>query len=84
MGVTSTKQSLIVKQAPPLLLVHLQAIYKTLENTEDPQEACLCGMALFCTCGRARWDDAQHSQYVTWNTDDNKCHYYHKTCHALA
>ena len=36
MGVASTKQPLIVKQAPLLLLVHLQAIYKTLENTEDP------------------------------------------------
>ena len=49
MGVASTKQPLIVKQAPPLLLVHLQAIHKTLENTEDPWEACFCGMVLFCT-----------------------------------
>ena len=91
MGVASTKQPLIVKQAPPLLLVHLQAIHKTLESTEDPWEACFCGMILFCTYGRARWGDAQHSQFVTWDTDANNVIRYvecataiHKTCRALS
>ena len=48
-------------------------------------------MALFCTCGRARWGDAQHSQYATWDTDDNNVIRYvecataiHKTCRALS
>ena len=91
MGVASTKQPLIVKHAPPLLLVHLQAIHKTLESTEDPWEACFCGMVLFCTYGRARWGDAQHSQFVTWDTDSNNIIRYvecataiHKTCRALS
>eukprot|EP00435_Cladocopium_sp_Y103_P004232 s386_g1.t1 len=90
MGVATPKQMDIVKQAPPLKVEHLRALHTVLETDEDPWNACFVGMVLFCVYGRARWSDAQHSQLVEWDYDDQGQLCYvecatavHKTCRAL-
>ena len=91
MGVATSTEVSIVKQAPPLMLMHLNAIHSLLDNSDDPWEVCFCGMVLFCVYGRARWSDAQHSQFLTWDRDATGVIRYvecatavHKTCRALS
>ncbi len=87
MGVATSTEASIVKQAPPLMLVHLRAVHSLLDSNDDPWEVCFCGMVLFCVYGRARWSDAQHSQFLTWDRDVTGVIRYvecatavHKTC----
>ena len=90
MGAASSKEMETVKQAPPLMVVHLGCIHAVIESDVDPWNVAFCGMVLFCVYGRARWSDAQHSQFLEWDCDDagNICFVecstaVHKTCRAL-
>ena len=90
MGAASSKTVETVKQAPPLTVEHLKCIHAVLETDPDPWNVVFCGMVLFCVYGRARWSDAQHSQFVEWDCDSggNICFVecstaVHKTCRAL-
>ena len=90
MGVATPKQVEVTKQAPPLLVEHLRMLHTIIETDEDPWNVCFVGMVLFCIYGRARWSDAQHSQFIEWDFDDqgNLCYVQcstaiHKTCRAL-
>ena len=90
MGAASSKTVETVKQAPPLKVEHLRCILMTLEQDPDPWNVAFCGMVLFCVYGRARWSDAQHSQFVEWDQDSGGNYCYvecstavHKTCRAL-
>ena len=91
MGVATSTEVSVVKQAPLMMLVHLKAVHSLLDSSDDPWEVCFCGRVLFCVYGRARWSDAQHSQFLTWNRDDTGVIHYvecatavHKTCRALS
>ena len=70
MGAASSKEMETVKQAPPLMVVHLGCIHAVIESDVDPWNVAFCGMVLFCVYGRARWSDAQHSQFLEWDCDD--------------
>eukprot|EP00435_Cladocopium_sp_Y103_P031447 s3503_g8.t1 len=57
---------------------------------QTPWNVAFCGMVLFCVYGRARWSDAQHSQFIEWDADSdgNLCFVecstaVHKTCRSL-
>ena len=59
-GVAMRPLDQVLKQAPPLQVVHIRAIHEVLASDEEPWNRCLAGMVLFCIYGRARWSDAQH------------------------
>ena len=90
MGAASSKEIETVRQAPPLTVEHLGCIHAVIESDEDAWNTAFCGMVLFCVYGRARWSDAQHSQFLEWDCDSagNICFVecstaVHKTCRAL-
>ena len=69
MGVAAPKQLEITKQAPPMRVEHLLALHHVIDHDDDDWNRVFAGMVLFCIYGRARWSDAQHSQYIEWDTD---------------
>ena len=90
MGAASSKEATTIKQAPPLTVEHLRLVHSAIQSDSDPWNVAFCGMVLFCVYGRARWSDAQHSQFLEWDmdTDGNICFVecstaVHKTCRAL-
>ena len=90
MGAASSREVETVKQAPPLTVEHLRCVHNAIETDTDSWNVVFCGMVLFCVYGRARWSDAQHSQFLEWDTDSSGTICYvecstavHKTCRAL-
>lgn len=90
LGVASHNVAHVVKQAPAMTVEHVKILHHVIETDDDPWNRALCGMALFCIYGRARWSDAQHSQNIQWDTDSEgricfvECSTaVHKTCRAL-
>ena len=90
MGVATPKTPDITKQAPPLQVDHLLVLHNIIETDDDAWNVAFVGMVLFCTYGRARWSDAQHSRFVEWDMDSSGQICYvecatavHKTCRAL-
>eukprot|EP00435_Cladocopium_sp_Y103_P007613 s5414_g2.t1 len=90
MGAASSSTVETVKQAPPLTVEHLRCVHSVIESDTDPWNVAFCGMVLFCVYGRARWSDAQHSQFIEWDADStgNLCFVecstaVHKTCRSL-
>eukprot|EP00435_Cladocopium_sp_Y103_P000018 s3918_g1.t1 len=90
MGAASSSRVETVKQAPPLTVEHLRCVHAVIKSDPDPWNVVFCGMVLFCVYGRARWSDAQHSQFIEWDVDStgNLCFVecstaVHKTCRSL-
>eukprot|EP00435_Cladocopium_sp_Y103_P053592 s2122_g17.t1 len=72
------------------MLEHLKCLHAVMAEDSDPWGVAFCGMVLFCVCARARWSDAQHSQFIEWDVDSAGIICYaefstavHKTCRAL-
>ena len=89
-GVASCNGPSIVKQAPAMTVEHVAILHHVIETDEDPWNRALCGMALFCIYSRARWSDAQHSQFIHWDVNSDGHIAYvecstavHKTCKSL-
>ena len=71
MGVATPKELDITKQASPLRVDHLMVLHNIIETDDDAWNVAFLGMVLFCTYGRARWSDAQHSKFVEWDMDSS-------------
>lgn len=59
-----------LKQAPPLSVEHLKALHQAVVQDSEVWNKVIAGMLLFCCCARARWNDAQHSESLIADYDN--------------
>ena len=90
MGAASSRESIVVKQASPLKVSHVCCFHKSLMEDPDIWNRVFCGMVLFCAYSRSRWSDAQHSESLIADRDENGELFYleasvgiHKTARAI-
>ena len=61
------------RQADPFTVKQLQVFHTVLRESEEIWNRVMAGMILFCVYARARWSDAQHTEMLVEDKDDEQC-----------
>ena len=69
-GAAFSKNLSCPRQADPFTVKQLQAFHKVLRESEEVWNRVMAGMILFCVYARARWSDAQHTESLFEDRDD--------------
>ena len=68
-GTTASDVHRVIKQSTPLTVDQLKLLHQVLSSDEEPWNRAFAGMCLFCIYARSRWNDAQHSQQLLEDRD---------------
>ena len=71
-GAAFSKQLSCPRQANPFTVKQLQVFHQVLRESEEVWNRVMAGMILFCVYARARWSDAQHTEELLEDKDDEQ------------